>query len=102
MRGFRGGIGHIGASIGALLSGVLSFKVPNIPDFFSARALDAPTPFREHRATRRVKRRPARVRKGWTPQYYGVAGPDSREAERRRRQIAAGSLRVANGLVSDG
>lgn len=101
MRGFRGGIGHIGASIGAILSGVLSFKHASMPDFFSMRALDAPTPFREHRATRKVKRRPAQVHRGWTPNYYGVAGPDSREAERRRRQIAAGSLRVANGLVSE-
>lgn len=101
MRGFRGGIGHIGASIGALLSGVLSFKVPGMGDFFAAQALNTPTPFRSARSTRVVKRRPARVHRGWTPNYYGVAGPDSREAERRRRQITAGSLRVANGLVSE-
>ena len=99
MRGFRGGFMG-GLSIGSLLSGILSFKIPNMPDFFSGRALDTPTPFRKHRATRTVKRRPARVHRGWTPRYYDIAGPESREAERRRRQIAAGSLRVENGLAS--
>lgn len=98
MRGFiRGSV-----SFGAILSGILSYKVPGITDFFTQQAMAQPTPFREHRSTRnKVKRRPARVHRGWTPNYYGVAGPDSREAERRRRQITAGSLRVANGLVSE-
>lgn len=99
MRGFRGGMLG-GLSLGSLLSGIMSFKVPNIPDFFSARSLNAPTPFREHRATRKVKRRPAQVHRGWRPMYFDVAGANSQEAERRRRQIAAGSLRAENGLVS--
>ncbi len=95
-------IAFISTSIGGMMSGILSSLHGGLPNFFSMNALNSPTPFREHRATRKIKRRPATVHRGWTPNFYGVAGPDSREAERRRRQIAAGSLRVANGLVSDG
>ena len=81
-------IATIGASVGGMMSGILSSIGGGLPNFFSINALNAPTPFREHRATRKVKRRPGATHRGWTPNYYEVAGPISREAERRRRQGA--------------
>lgn len=96
MRGFRGGVGF-----GAMMAGVLSFMTKGMPDFFAQSAMARETPFRKHRAMRTIKRRPARVHRGWTPYYFEVAGPNSQEAERRRRQIEAGSLTIANGLTGD-
>lgn len=95
MRGFRGGIGHFGASIGALLSGVLSFPQIGLPSFFQGQGVPS---LRTPSKPRQIKRRPARVHRGWRPMFYGTAGPDSREAERRRRQIASGQLKRDNGL----
>lgn len=77
---FLGGL----ASIGAILSGVLSFGKPS---FFAGMQDPAIIPNRPTPA-RKVKRRPGATRRGWKPQFFGVAGPYSQEAERRRRQGA--------------
>lgn len=78
----------LGASIGGLMSGILSSMRGGLPNFFAMNALDAATPFRSERPHRRIKRRQGTVRRGWTPNFYGVAGPNSREAARRRAQGA--------------
>lgn len=72
------------SSIGAMLSGVLSFGKPS----FFATDLAQPVLPRRSSPPREVKRRPGATHRGWTPNFYGVAGPYSREAERRRKQGA--------------
>lgn len=99
MRGFRKG-GFIGAvGVGAMLAGILSFTGGGLPGFFNQRAI-IPSFERKPGKKRKNKLRGTSVKRGWTPNYYGVAGPQSREAERRRRQIAAGQLKRENGLAA--
>ncbi len=89
-----GGIHIAGAAIGAMLAGIVSRQSPAL--MFGASDLGGMS----KPAPRPRKRRPGRVHRGWTPSYFEVnRDPACREATRRRRQIAAGSLRVENGLV---
>lgn len=83
-----------GSSVGGMMSGILSSMLGGLPNFF---VLNQPTPFLDRQVKAKYHKRSG-VRRGWTPRYYGVAGPDSREAARRRRQIERGSLRRENGL----
>lgn len=97
MRGFIRNILFGGVSLRGMMSGILSSARGGLLPFF---ALNAPPALNvSHKRKPKAKYgRGTGVRRGWTPRYYGVAGPDSREAERRRRQIERGSLRRENGL----
>lgn len=86
----------IGAAVGAILSGVLSFGPHNL-HFNGAPAIPKKNGKRPAGWT---KRGSASVHRGWRAFAFEVnTDPRSREAQRRQRQIAAGSLRVENGLV---
>lgn len=73
MRNFQGGAGF-----GAILAGILSRATPGLPGFFERMlfSLSANPRIQPRRAMRAYGR------------LYAVAGPDSREAARRRRQGA--------------
>lgn len=86
MRGARRIFLGAAASVGAILSGVLSFPHPGVPSFFD-RAILPPVESRRAKP-RKVKRRPGGTHRGWRPVFYGPAGPLSREAARRVRQMA--------------
>lgn len=76
----------LGGSVGAMLSGIMSFPHANLPNAFDRAILP---PIEQRKATpKRRKRRPGATRKGWHNGFYGVAGPNSQEAARRKRQRA--------------
>lgn len=81
------GYHRFGVGLKAMMHGILSF--PHFGMMNILTRTPAIPALKEHKPKpRKVKRRPSGTRNGWTAMYYGVAGPDSREAARRRRQGA--------------
>jgi hypothetical protein len=94
-KAFMGSFLHTaGAAMGAVMAGIVSYNSPR----FMSGARDLTIAPRS--PPKKAKSRGVNTRRGWRDFAYEVnRDPNSREATRRRRQIAAGSLRVENGLV---
>lgn len=91
MKGFRPKMMFmgIGAAVGSILAGVLSHGSHAL-HFMGP--TEKPKPRKRPANHRKFRRRD-------TFCYEANTDPNSREAQRRQRQIAAGSLRLENGLV---